>query len=617
MTHHPAPRRSALSARFMPAASSTAFVFAMFHQLAMPIMAALALALTFVAPAPIRAQPTAQVVTDLPASGTYNASLVGATGTHFIYNYAGTGTVTIQGTRTSHGGAVYFSLAGGYFTATSSNGGTIVFQTSGGSGIYAAGIYMNSSAALPARLDVTGAHFIENIGTGDTYGGGIWMQNAGGTILANYTLFDRNIANRGAGIGFATGNTLFAENAVFSNNRAANTTSGGYGGAIYSSGTSIIHLDNSKFSSNVASTSGGAIYGGGIVSARNTIFEGNYTIAQASSNSGGGFFFTSAGSGSLDLTGATFTDNTAGSGGALYVNAPANSVQFINASGATFTGNSAGQGGAIYFYINANTNSPQFLDISGATFKNNTARSTTGGAVTVRGIATGLATITATGAVFTGNAATVDVGGALRLEYSDIDLTGAVFTSNTAGRNGGGAVWLNTGNMDLTNTQFIDNTIEGTGWGGAVSITTSSTTTGTLRLGATAGQTSVFRGNTLGILRDDTMVAIPSAIDFGSHVITGTIISGDPDIPDVITYDYNYTQVLEVAVATGGVLDMQDPIRSRASGTTIATFDGGGLWKLGGTNSIGGYHFTDFTAISGTLALYAGAELGLWSTDHP
>ncbi|MDR1011905.1 MAG: autotransporter outer membrane beta-barrel domain-containing protein, partial [Opitutaceae bacterium] len=39
--------------------------------------------------------------------------------------------------------------------------------------------------------------------------------------------------------------------------------------------------------------------------------------------------------------------------------------------------------------------------------------------------------------------------------------------------------------------------------------------------------------------------------------------------------------------------------------------------KLGGTNSIGGYHFTDFTAISGTLALYAGAELGLWSTDHP
>ncbi|MDR0901990.1 MAG: hypothetical protein LBM92_04385, partial [Opitutaceae bacterium] len=163
MTHHPSPR-------FAFAASSA--VFAIFRRLPAPALAALVL--TLAAPAPVRAQ-SDPVVIELPASGTYNQALVGASGTQYIYNWGQTGTVTIKGTRTSSGGAVYFASANSIFTATASQpGGVILFQSTTIVGASQHGGAINMTG-LGSILNVSGVHFRDNLTReANGYGGAIY-----------------------------------------------------------------------------------------------------------------------------------------------------------------------------------------------------------------------------------------------------------------------------------------------------------------------------------------------------------------------------------------------------------------------------------------------------------
>ena len=70
-----------------------------------------------------------------------------------------------------------------------------------------------------------------------------------------------------------------------------------------------------------------------------------------------------------------------------------------------------------------------------------------------------------------------------------------------------------------------------------------------------------------------------------------------------------------INIAQGGVLDMLDPISGEAGNDTIITSTGAGLWKLGGTTSIQilGYPLRGQSTLlvaSGTLHLYRQGELG-------
>ncbi|MDR0901773.1 MAG: hypothetical protein LBM92_03275, partial [Opitutaceae bacterium] len=336
MTHHPSPR-------FAFAASSA--VFAIFRRLPAPALAALVL--TLAAPAPVRAQSN-PIVIELPASGTYTTVLIGSAGAPYVYLWAHDGTAVIQGTRTSSGGAVYFSAANSVFTATASQpGGVVLFQGATiNTGQYGGAIDM---AGLDSILNVSGVHFRDNLAQGTTGWGGAILAGARAVVTASQALFENNTAGRGGAIVLSGGTIqLWAGGATFNQNRSD------YGGAIYTPSAigNYLNLDGAELHGNIANIQGGALYIGGTLSAEGAIFEGNHTNATSTaSNSGGAIALVSSADNftALFLAGATFDSNTAGLGGAISIASYANAPKTIDIRGATFTQNVAGYstGGAI------------------------------------------------------------------------------------------------------------------------------------------------------------------------------------------------------------------------------------------------------------------------------
>ena len=349
----------------------------------------------------------------------------------------------------------------------------------GGRAGYGGAIYVDGGASVTLRGGVVrGGHATVS-------GGAIFVAPGGTLTVPTFTQFDHNSAagngpNEGGGAIYARGATVRLLSAVFLDNEARR----GAGGAVFALDASV-EVGSVRFSSNRSLREGGAVaLTGGSLEASGATLDGNR--AGAVGGFGGALYVT--GTASVLLRETAVTDNAAVSGGGLWLGGGVEAV----VDGGAFSGNRAlgGQrdpgGGAIYSdgadllvkggatftrnraLLDDGTGGALFLDggttrlRDGVSFVLNRAAEG-GGAVDVRG---GVADLE--GASFernlvedgvqNGALAASGVGGALRVSGpADVSVAASEFLQNRAPVRGG-AVWASgSGALRLTETALIDN----------------------------------------------------------------------------------------------------------------------------------------------------------------
>lgn len=341
-------------------------------------------------------------------------------------------------------------------------------------------------------INIEGCTFENNIANGGAYpqeyGGVIVVENASNVTIKDST-FTGNQASKLGGAIYQNGGTLNIEGTTFENNKAMTAN----GGAVYFEGNSLTVGDGCTFENNTAEKGyGGAVYSKAPLTVNAATFDQN------SAKKGGAVFVAKGGDSSIN-DGATFTKNTSTSDGAavcVYEDG-SNMVgaDSLTIGKATFKENKStgGYGGAVYAGL------IKKVDINGATFENNEA---------LRGAATCLKDYNeanVNGATFTTNKAVSDEnhsnqGGAIYSNFEHfvdggtLNINGSTFTGNEAGTGEdgrivpyGGAIALdsrisggsrqagatvNIGDLGGTPTTFTGNKVNGAGEfaGGAICI---------------------------------------------------------------------------------------------------------------------------------------------------
>ncbi len=332
----------------------------------------------------------------------------------------------ISGNQASSGAGVYVN--GGQMTTTAGSISSNTATTAGG-GVYVAsgtvtlGSMWTASNTAPdgAGLYVAGGTVTITVGTtgyntASSSGGGIYV--AGGTVAVNGGNLINNTATSGAGLHMAGGAVTLDAATVVRDNSA--TTGGGLsvaGGTLTATGTTIggeAGVDNDW---NYASTNGGGVY--------------------------------VSGTGALNLTSVTLSDNASGvNGGGLDVTGGTATV-----TGSTISYGTSAFGGGVCTTGGTTT-------ISNSTIANNSA-STSGGGVYAYG-----GTLTVTGSTIHHNAATLTTGtggGAGTGGTGTLNLTATAIRNNTA-PNGAG-VYSGAGTLKVRNSTISTNTATTTGGG--------------------------------------------------------------------------------------------------------------------------------------------------------
>lgn len=434
----------------------------------------------------------------------------------------------------ANGGAINTSAALSF-----PSGGTFSTNTAGGSGGA-----INSSGTITMQ---GGGRFTGNISGTD--GGAVNLAGSNGTFTD--TVFgeaasDSNSALNGGAVYIASRGTGTFNGASFVNNSAD------LGGAVYAAGT--VNISNGTvFGSNNAGNyalSGGAIYipGGGSVSLSGTI---DFTSNRADED-GGAIYCEGTGK----ITGnasVTFTSNragvsapdddpeiTTGRGGAIYFNG-----EEIAFGTATFTRNTAQSGGAVF------TSAGDMTFSGSANFgsENNPNRAYNGGALCLIG---GTTTFSNT-AQFSYNEATNN-GGAI---MTSGDSTSLVFTSipsfsrNKAAGNGGAVYWGGTSSpfpgTFIQRTSFTNNSALN---GGAIYIARD------IRVELNGEDNYIFRGNHA----DNNGGAI--CADSASLVLDAFVLSDDNEAGGGGGFAYaggsltarNETEIFNQKAKSGGAL---------------------------------------------------------------
>lgn len=235
----------------------------------------------------------------------------------------------------------------------------------------------------------------------DQDGGGISNH---GTLAVNQSTLSTNSAGHlGGGIYTQVSTTI--DNSTLSANSAGPSRSagyGGYGGGIYSAGSTLT-VTSSVLTGNIARYgSGGGITTSlpTILTVRNSRFSSNVAAGQ-----GGGIWNNG---GTVTVSDSTFSGNSAYKGGGIHNHGA------LTVSSSTFSGNTGGYGGGIF--------NDSGLTVSGSTFSGNTARS--GGGISNYG------TLTVSASTFSGNAATISGGGIFNA--GTLTLRGCTVKGNTA-----------------------------------------------------------------------------------------------------------------------------------------------------------------------------------------
>jgi CSLREA domain-containing protein len=303
-------------------------------------------------------------------------------------------------------------------------GASTVLDARNGSGVAAATAATLSLSALAVRgattvddsaavLSATDSDLsLTDVEIGGAHGGGA-LQVAGGSVALVRTTVRNSDGAEGAAL-----HAVHADVTITSSTFRANTATGD-GGALFLSYPSKLAISDSTFEGNTALGSGGAVYlEGRGRGTKDLSLSGTFT-GNAARSAGGGVFVRTTSNGIKDATlavdGATFTQNSAGVGGALAV-----SDGTVSITGGTFAANEArtGAGGAI--------TAAGELTVSRATFERNSAAGA-GGAIASLGL------ISVSTSSFTSNAAGT-AGGALALQgYAEPTVASSPFHGNTAG----------------------------------------------------------------------------------------------------------------------------------------------------------------------------------------
>ena len=147
----------------------------------------------------------------------------------------------------------------------------------------------------------------------------------------------------------------------------------GTGGAVSVELTGTMTMTGGTISSNKSAKEGGGIvvYGSGEL----TIEDGTITGNRGTAGGAICTLFSSGAGGTVTVSGGTISDNTgSGNGGAIFIHAKG----LLTVTGGTITGNQGNHGGAIYLHYNA-TNGTGTLNMSGGTISDNTAKGNGGG----------------------------------------------------------------------------------------------------------------------------------------------------------------------------------------------------------------------------------------------
>ena len=228
------------------------------------------------------------------------------------------------------------------------------------------------------------------------YGGAI-MSNSTTVIMSNSSL----IANTGSAIALLEGNTLEIDNCTFLNNWTPES-----GGAILCRGSNVVKVVNTKFSKNRAVKSGGAVMTSSIMS--------NHTAHNCS-----------------------FTDNSAITGGAIYV-----FYSVFNIVDSNFSHNVATTGGVALLLGN--------LIMKNCRINNNTVPGNAGVILASHG------TLQMSNCLVYNNTANID-SGVVYSTNSQIVITTSVFKMNRALAGKGGVFSIRGGTILLRNSRFVKN----------------------------------------------------------------------------------------------------------------------------------------------------------------
>ncbi len=220
--------------------------------------------------------------------------------------------------------------------------------------------------------------------------------------------------------------------------RDSTVINAGEAGRIFTvTGTASVTIRNMTLSHG-SEEDGGAvyIYEGSALNLRDCAFKDN-----RGTRNGGAI----NNSGSLTVSGTTFTGNSAQYGGAVYLN-----VNTMEAADCIFNDNHAYRGGAIFNWYGGG------LNISDSAFTNNSAAAAYGSDGNNFGgaICLNAGDLTLTDTSFTDNSGYL--GGAVYSDYGRFTIIGGTFTNNSADRGGALYNWHGT-NLSVNDSAFQDN----------------------------------------------------------------------------------------------------------------------------------------------------------------
>ncbi len=307
--------------------------------------------------------------------------------------------------------------------------------------------------------------------TGNSAQAGGAIYNTGSLDVKKST-FNSNTASQAGGAIYNNSDYLTLDGLAFNNNTAYSKVDEekgdtGFGGAVFNSQGKTVTVSNSSFNGNKSGLSGGAIFNGGTANVSGNTFTGNSAQAggaifnqdtlniaentfEANSASYGGAIMNYE-TGKITTLGGKYNANTASiAGGAIY------NAGSINTIGGSFTNNKAELGGGAI--VTGQTG--KLNEIKNASFSGNStiAEEGIGGAI-LNGQETGKITVDSSS--FNSNSSVV--GGAIATT-GDMDIKNSAFSGNIA-KSSGGAIYNNSGTLNISSSTFDSNNAES---GGAI-----------------------------------------------------------------------------------------------------------------------------------------------------
>jgi hypothetical protein len=316
----------------------------------------------------------------------------------------------------------------------------------------------NITASSGAAINMTsGMLQIKNAsitGNTSTAGDGGAINMLAGNAEINATISGNASLGGSGGAINAAGGSINIVDSTLSNNRA--NSSGG--GAINVAGATVT-LSGDSIESNTSMVGGGIRISSGSVTATTTDITNNY-VGTTYDYQGGGVYMTG---GTFTFNSGNISDNTAGYGGAIYVNTSTTAT--VNLNGGLLTRNLAanGSGGALYL------NNGGTVTIDGAQLTYNTGNILAGGvyltgANSSVNMTSGQINNNRSGLTGGGSGAGVYISTGASFEISDGEIS-----NNTGGSNGGG-IYIIGGSLTIEGGNISNNTAGQYGNGGGVAV---------------------------------------------------------------------------------------------------------------------------------------------------